>query len=220
MRENGMLTRENGIVDTITDGVINELLSDCSELKYEALGNLFRSELWGRLWTWQELIVAKKIHLQWDTHSIKLDDLWILFSIIQGLIVKDWSPSMPKSLDLLIANPPNMSPSKLWDILRLRTRRRIWQHEKVLPLLRLLDSARGANSTDPRDRVFALCGLGDPKFGIVPDYKATVQQVYTSTATAIMEQEQSLDVLAYCKNSGVASPMAIPTWCPDWSTDP
>jgi hypothetical protein len=116
-------------MDSITRAVINKLLSDGSEVKYEALGNMFRSELWGRLWIWQEPIVAKEIYLHWDTHSVKFEDLRILFSIIQNLIIKDWPPPRPRSLNLLIANPPTMSPSKLLDILTLRTRRSIWHQE-------------------------------------------------------------------------------------------
>jgi Heterokaryon incompatibility protein (HET) len=208
------------ILSSVANGIVDELLSDDPDAwpKYEAFGNLFRSDLWSRLWIWQELIVANTIQLEWETHSVKIEDLWIVFQILQRLTIVEWPLIKPKSFELLIGNNPTTPASKVFEILKIRTRRGIWQEQKVLPLDRLLDSARRAFSTDPRDRVFALCGLSDPKLGIVPDYQATIQQVYTATATAIMERERSLDILAYCKHSRITKAMALPTWCPDWSS--
>lgn len=216
----GLSAEVESVLNDVVNGVVDELLSDSPDIwaKYEALGNLFRSELWSRLWIWQELIVAKTTHFEWDTHSAKVEDLRIVFQILPQLIVVEWPTRKPKSLELLMGNYPTAPASKVFEMLKLQTRRRIWQEHKVLPLDRLLDSARWAYSTDPKDKVFALCGLSDPKLGIVPDYKATIQQIYISTATAIMKQERSLDILAYCKHSGVVKAMALPTWCPDWSS--
>lgn len=73
----GTSIKKDLVIASISDRVFNEMLSDSPEAlaKYEAVGNLFRSELWSRLWIWQELIVAKTVHLQWDTHYINLQEL-------------------------------------------------------------------------------------------------------------------------------------------------
>jgi hypothetical protein len=65
------------IEKSVAYGVVN------SVEKYDILSNLFRSELWTRIWIWQELIVAKKICLEWDTHSIDCDDLLMVGRILE-----------------------------------------------------------------------------------------------------------------------------------------
>ncbi|KAE9367513.1 hypothetical protein N431DRAFT_428874 [Stipitochalara longipes BDJ] len=216
----GMSTETTDILSGIAKSVMAEILSDAPEIlaKYEAVGNIFRSEFWGRLWIWQELIVAKRAHLEWEMYSTQLDDLEIIFGILQHLLVVEWPPHKIKSRDFLMGNIPNGSASKVFEIMKLRTRRRVWQEQKILPLDRLLDTARSAYCTDPRDKVFALCGFSAPQLGIVPDYKASTCQVYISTAAAIMAEGCSLDILAYCKHSGIAESVDLPTWCPDWSS--
>ena len=210
---------------SIAEGVLNEMLSDDQNSpklvpKYEALGNLFRSELWTRLWIWQEIVVARSVCLEWDTHSIDFDDLLVVGRILMRLDEIEWAQPMPKILLYLIGSPPvpNMSPSRLVDILVLHRRRHNWQQRKALHLIDLLDSARPAGSTDPRDKVFALCGLVDPGYNIIPNYSETIVQTYCKTAVSIMEQEQSLDILENCRHpraTDVSRP--LPTWCPDWS---
>jgi hypothetical protein len=53
----------------------------------------------------------------------------------------------------------------------------------TLDLRDLLAHSRHCKSSDARDRVFAFAGLGDPGYGIVPDYSAqnSKAQVFTDT---------------------------------------
>ncbi|PMD19505.1 hypothetical protein NA56DRAFT_203443 [Hyaloscypha hepaticicola] len=102
----------------------------------------------------------------------------------------------------------------------IHLRRSVWQKHKVLSLAELLISARWAYSTDPRDRVFALCGLSHPELGIVPDYQATIEEIYTSSAATVMKQDRSLNLLAFCDHRAERNSKTLPTWCPDWSSKP
>jgi hypothetical protein len=195
------------IEKSVADGMVTNIG------KQAILSNLFRSELWSRVWIWQELIVAKKISLEWDTHSIDYDDLLIVSRIL-GFI--------PYQARLLIHHKLNNPVPFHIEFSMLQNRRRGWQRGKFLDIKQLLVSARLAGATDPRDKVFAVCGLIDPAYSIVPDYMETVQQIYCRTTVAIMLQERSLDILAFCKHPRRASfgSDALPTWCPDWSSPP
>ncbi|KAN0095639.1 hypothetical protein V8E51_016350 [Hyaloscypha variabilis] len=215
------LTDVDAALHTVAMMVIEEIVSGSPEAvaKYKAVDNMFRSEPWGRLWIWQELIVAKRVHLEWATHSAELESLKTTFGILQYLLFSEWPRASTKIQNVLTGNPPNEPKTKIAEIFKIRTRRRIWQEHKVIRLDRLLDTARWAYSSDPRDRVFALSGLGDPQLRNVPDYKASIRSVYISTVAVIMAQGCSLDILAYCKHSGTAKSADLPTWCPDWSTE-
>jgi hypothetical protein len=119
---------------------------------------------------------------------------------------------------LLAGEPPINGLVVASQIDQIHFRRSGWQKYKVLSLAELLDSARWAYSTDPRDKVFALCGLSDLGLGIVPDYQATIEEVYISSAAAMMKQGRSLNLLAFCNRTAESNIKTLPTWCPDWSS--
>ncbi len=222
MTDDGTFTKEGLVLGSIADGVFIEMLSDSPEalVKYEAVGNLFRAELWGRLWIWQELIVAKTVHLQWDTLCLNLQELQVTVQMLRCIAFAEWPQPWPKSLGLLAGESPNNNLLVAFHIERIQARRSHWQKNRVLSLVGLLYSARWACSTDPRDRVFALCGLSDPELGILPDYQATVEEIYTSSAATVMKQDRSLNLLAFCGHPTERNSKTLPTWCPDWSSKP
>jgi hypothetical protein len=120
----GLSAEVESVLNSVANGVVDELLSDSPDVwaKYEALGNSLRSELWSRLWIWQELIVAKTTHLEWDTNSAKVEDLRIVFQILPHLIVVQCPPRKPKSLELLVGNYPTAQASQVFEMLKLQTR--------------------------------------------------------------------------------------------------
>ncbi len=93
------------------------------------------------------------------------------------------------SLGLLILESPINGLVVASTIYIILIRRSLWQKKRFLYLPELLISARWAYSTDPRDRVFALCGPSHPELGIVPDYQATTEEVYAKSAATLMKQD-------------------------------
>lgn len=81
----------------------------------------------------------------------------------------------------------------------------------------LLPLTRNLQTTDPRDKVFALLGMIDRTALPVPtpSYAVSVSEVYTLTTRAMITQEGALSVL-----SGVYGPhhpsRNLPSWAPDW----
>lgn len=72
-------------------------------------------------------------------------------------------------------------------------------------------------STDPRDRVFAILGLASDStaLNVHSDYKKTCKEVYLEVAEAILSKSSTLDILYAI--SGPKNVKAIPSWVTDWS---
>ncbi|KAF4536436.1 Heterokaryon incompatibility protein [Lasiodiplodia theobromae] len=87
-------------------------------------------------------------------------------------------------------------------------------------LLDVLARFRHTDATDPRDKVFALLGLTSNPLSITPTYHDSKRQVYTKTATAIINASGNLDLL--CQSPwglfGTAGRDAsLPSWVPDFA---
>lgn len=80
-------------------------------------------------------------------------------------------------------------------------------------LLTALVQGRGAQATDPRDKVFAVMGM-TPTI-INPDYSKAIFDVYVEAAESV-EPENMVAMLCCVDHS---QPIAArPSWVPDWST--
>ena len=83
-----------------------------------------------------------------------------------------------------------------------------------------MTQTRRCKCTDPRDRVYALLGLLDQKYDIVPDYEKPVAEVYQEKFKSYMKKQHTygnLKLLAYCEMHDPAS--NSPSWVPDWSRE-
>lgn len=79
-----------------------------------------------------------------------------------------------------------------------------------LSTYQILTTARKNSATNRRDYVYGLLGIFDSALSknIKVDYTATVEEVYTSFALAVIQTEQSLEILGQCDLFG------SPTWTP------
>ncbi|KAK5077831.1 hypothetical protein LTR64_003769 [Lithohypha guttulata] len=74
-------------------------------------------------------------------------------------------------------------------------------------------------STDPRDKIFALLSLASDqewlqRRGVIPDYTRTCQDVYT-LAMAVMLEQGHISLLSLCQRPKVQH--HLPSWVVDWS---
>jgi hypothetical protein len=81
------------------------------------------------------------------------------------------------------------------------------------------DGYQHLDSTDPRDKIFALLGLAEDQkeleaLGVVPDYRRSKEQIYMATMTALLQQGH-VSMLSFCRLS--ERPGDLPSWAPDWS---
>ena len=71
---------------------------------------------------------------------------------------------------------------------------------------------------DLRDRVYALLGLLDENYGIVPNYEKSVTEVYQDMFVAYMKKQQvSLNLKLLATSVIWGSAQVLPSWVPDWS---
>jgi hypothetical protein len=84
-------------------------------------------------------------------------------------------------------------------------------------LLELLFRHHGAQATDPRDKVFALCSLACDSDVVQIDYRATPETIYMDAATKLMVRDQSLDILSAARLHDHDLLKGLPSWVPDWS---
>ncbi|KAI0183831.1 heterokaryon incompatibility protein-domain-containing protein [Xylaria flabelliformis] len=76
------------------------------------------------------------------------------------------------------------------------------------------------DSSDPRDKIFALLGLATDRKdlsarGVIPDYTKSCWEVYTST-TAAMLQQGHLSLLSFIQPGRGSGLESLPSWVPNW----
>lgn len=93
--------------------------------------------------------------------------------------------------------------------------------------LTLLTRSKMALATDPRDKIYALLGLAEEMYdgciqdlaisALIVDYRASVEDVFSSLVRAIVEATQRLDILGLCfqEKAGYIKR----TWTPDWTVN-
>jgi hypothetical protein len=74
-------------------------------------------------------------------------------------------------------------------------------------------------STEPRDKIFALLGLAADReelerLGVFPDYSKSCKEIYTTAMVALLQQGH-MSLLSFCQTPKIQS--NLPSWVPDWS---
>ncbi|KAI0403147.1 heterokaryon incompatibility protein-domain-containing protein [Xylaria palmicola] len=84
-------------------------------------------------------------------------------------------------------------------------------------LMALLDTARKARQSDPRDKVYGLLGMIDDRIHVMPDYHLSLLNVYRDFTLGIIRATGSLSVIYQRASSRKTIPSSWPSWVPDWS---
>jgi hypothetical protein len=164
------------------------------------------------VWIWQEIIVAKSVELVWDTKSMDSEPFFPTAEMIVKMATTIFFDQLPKSTTAVF----KLSTCRL--IYAIVILRRHWEPESPLDHKYLLRKVRQAQSSDVRDRIYAISGLISPDYQIIPDYTSAPATVYCRTAWSMISRDRSLDLLTFCGHPTVQSTLVLPSWCPDWST--
>jgi len=178
--------------------------------QWEALDH-FMSHLWfRRVWTIQEVSVAKNTVVACGPYMIDWETLFIATLITEAICFN----GQRKPFD-------RMGYKRVF---RVEDYRRALTAPKDdgLSLLRLLWNERAAQATDNRDKVFALLGLASDinpqSLDIIsPDYTIKTTEVYIKTAQWIASKTENLDFLGMAGILPRPSQYLLPSWVPDWS---
>jgi Heterokaryon incompatibility protein (HET) len=202
--------------------IAQQLVSD-EDFRKEALGSwtgssnekhmkaLTEAEYFGRMWTTQELGLARSATFLTNSEEMDWPTLVEAYQLVRdqfgGNDLDEPLSSYPQRITYLYAS---------------------FRRPKSYSFLELLAFTRTREASDPRDKVFALLShssaipdsYGCPTI-IEPSYENSVGRVYRNIALAAVRQDQGLDVLSYVNHHRDQLRLqGWPSWVPRWDQQP
>jgi len=194
------------------------LESDSEALKFNqpswfAIRDLLRREWFSRVWVFQEIGLATKATLfvgqdsiDWFLFMAAIQWLWKflerLNEVFHDLKFEDLSGSGVSGL--ITMSSITMSSSK---------------YPRELGLPSLLEFTSRLDSSDPRDRLYAIRALVAPqdrKF-ITPDYSKGVEEAFRNFTLRFFQESGDGFLLTRCSLRDASSKLQMPSWVPDFS---
>ena len=171
---------------------VNGTTSTPNHKALQALHKFFRLPWFRRVWVLQEVWVASRVvvrcgYMGLDWEAVMLAGIW------QGCRATEYlMPPLRENLQGGIGYLP-----ELW------VRLAACNKERQLSIIELIFEAREFDATDPRDKLFALLGLGKETYQggalldrQIPDYKKSKIDVYKDFTISIINQRRSLEILS------------------------
>lgn len=179
---------------------------------WEALRSMFEVNYFRRFWIIQELALGSSAVVLWGKHHISWDligicSAWILTS---GWNLTGYGAPITAAYNAFLIY---VLPIAEWSGISTFSK---------LDLSVMLGATMGRfDSTDARDRIYALLGM--PLSGnnpgieplMEPDYGTDVRSVYTHSARRILEHDRHLRMLSVVQH-GPEIDLSYPTWVPRW----
>jgi hypothetical protein len=187
-----------------------------------AVAQLWQRGYWSRVWIIQEVVFGTSKSRQCIVHcgcdSIAWETL-VALDRAMTLIDPSCYDNEHSDVDILqVSKGARLDLSWFIAVHGEHTR------NKELPLSYLLIRQSRCKATDPRDKVYALLSMvhESQADGLVVDYGLSTAEVYTMAMKEMVLREKRLGVLcACCRECRNQDPLdALPSWCPDFSTDP
>ena len=185
--------------------------------EWRALSALLFRPWFGRMWIIQEAIPNPNALMFCGQHSVSLGDF---FMCIERLVENDmWS---------YVQNYEKFAMTRLVSsrtgyLMKIKKQ---YLQKKSLALLDILRYSRPFESTDPRDKIYALLGLCSESLIIQPDYSKDVIEVYRELAVSFLFpssiKRPALRLYEYSftellqEAERQTNVFALPSWVPDW----
>lgn len=192
----------------------------------EVFDELMSRVWWNRLWVLQEMTIASDLVVRYGRFVMP----WTLFSQASRNVLhhmhltccaEDFERLGRSDLELLQTYSQKIATLDRW---RARWNRDAESSAPRISLLRLMRKFRDRETTNPRDKVYALLPLvnywGKPKVNMhmTANYDLTVADVYKKVTKRLLSMEESLDVLVGNTKRFGTTHISLPSWVPDWST--
>lgn len=175
--------------------------------KWSELGKFLARPWFQRVWIIQEIAFSKNIQFLCGSNYISWEDMSLFaLCMIQHDLIHYLSLNRPSQ-----KTTSESGCRRLLDIFYIQSS--FTSNRDSQSLLNTLVYGRGAQATDPRDKVFAVMGMTATI--INPDYSKPTFDVYTEAAESV-EPNDIVTMLCCVDHS---QPVAgRPSWVPDWST--
>ncbi|KAF4988846.1 hypothetical protein FGRMN_9520 [Fusarium graminum] len=198
------------------------------------LRSFFESPWWTRVWTVQELLLAKAVKFYFDDLVVLSEDE--VFSVSASFFrhVCDccyaWFDVISAGLAVGAAKMAHGMFSRVRMIQDALSQNRDATEPRKHGVPKLATMFRYRNATNPRDKLYGFLGI-DSNLGRPPiDYRKPIDECYAVLTAFIMHKTSSLDVLNYMEPQQLhdvkrgpfrtESPQrtaGLPSWCPDWN---
>jgi hypothetical protein len=185
--------------------------------RWNGLCKIQDNSYWNRLWIVQELVVppGSLVILKHGSQETMLASLYIIQNEVSRLRDIEFGGVFGNPAPRIKRIFSKVASSKAYQIMENAAR---W-HEKNIEEMGLLNLlARYFNSacSNPRDRAYALLGIGLGKEGhdLEINYSAPLHKVFLDVAQYIIHRAQRLDILGVYKGARHVRP--LPSWAPDW----
>ena len=196
----------------------NELRNGNYSEAITATATMYQMPWWTRCWVHQEVICSKSVNLLYGNSVIDFEALRLAHGVLT-LAYRRMVNSIggdtfdDNNFEILF----NMAEIRI--ISKLIELEEKWKTRKSLRIREVLSFSRERDSTDSKDRVYAVLGLIDPAYNIIPNYTpsySTAQCFITAAKTAI-QKDGVLDIIADCHERKRNQSLDLPSWVPDFT---
>ena len=180
-----------------------------------AMINFFANDYWRRTWIFQELALAKTIHIICGSRALPIEPMLQLNDSLEdpmvgfrGALTAMRFLVQSKSLLKRVWKNGSIDAAVPGDYVMTGVRK---------TFLEVLKESRRHNGCyDPRDMLYSRMALASDSDTMVPytDYEIPVEELYTRFATNAIILSKSLEIITFATSTA----MQIPTWVPDWTS--
>ena len=195
------------------DTFVNPVEEDKSCLwpseQWIALHNLLERAWFQRVWVVQEVVMNANVVLICGSQFVE----WSVFAILVKRILAN-------GLSHLLSLQSAGIPGAMASVDRIDSLRAARKRGPAISLESLLLEFISYNSTDPRDKIYALMSLASDGFNhaLDPDYTVSTRDLFIRSSCELMKRHGSSLLLLHA--AGIGYPRLIdslPSWVPDFS---
>jgi hypothetical protein len=173
---------------------------------WDAMGqDLLKRPWWRRAWVTQEVALANRSTVLCGQDVLAFEKLAF------GTMI-----AFNHDLNVFYGSEDGFTNN--WNVTRKQEYRLKRVRGQDMPLHELLANNISSSATDPRDIIYSLLGLAtDVKDAaeLIPDYDATVEQLYTNLVKFHVRKYNTIDLICVSRNPKKHD--KLPSWVPDWS---
>ena len=183
--------------------------------RWLALSDLFSHPYFNRVWVVQEVAVSTKTVVLYGGQLLEWDVL--VFVVGRLIVAHDFNILLEHTKEDGVKRHSLLTALHAIIMNQIRT---AVQQGQLWDMNTILKSCVTLQATDPRDKIFAFCGIaadGDDSL-LRPDYKKSIQQVYTNAGRYIFHGPDSVGKALHTAGIGwIRKVEGLPSWVPDWS---
>lgn len=210
---------QGSLGDPVTASGLASLLSDIgpADRDWESIKGLMSKPWFRRLWVVQEVALGKDPVVVCGKHVFTWGALTLFI---------DFAFTLPKFYDAVypMFNALLTAVECLPNVYGISDARQGQSNDcsKMPFIYSLVSLNANFDSTDPRDRIYALLGLDTAKKYtdvLRPDYEIKVEDLYVKVAREMIVKEDNIRFL-HLACIGYRRSLSLPSWVPDWTSLP